>query len=536
MRAFAHDVYTYPLPDGHRFPLAKYRMVREGVGAARRRRGAAGRRRPTWERASAHAQRRLGRSCSRRPARATRELALGLPWSPELVERSRRATGATIAAACAALDDGVAMNLGGGTHHAFAHAGRGFCVFNDVVTAIRDLRATGRARRVLVVDVDVHQGDGTHSLLGRRRRRVHALLNGFRNYPFRRVPGDLDVELPDGTGDDRYLTELRARAPGRAVARARPELCFVLAGADPYEGDRLGRLALTKRGLRERDEIVRDALAGGRRARVRYARRRLRGGHPRHGRDQPGHGEDIQRIAVVTGASSGIGEATARLLAEKDWRCVLVARREDRLRALADEIGGEVEVCDVADRAAVEAMAARVLERHPAIHLLVNNAGMPARGTFLTVEPELIERVMRRQLPRRRLGHASAASGASVGAVPAADRTSSTSSRSSGTTAFAPAGAYSASKHAQLAFSRSLAAALRGSGVAVHSVLPGFVETEGFPQKGVLKSPLLGRFVIDAPRVAEAVVGAVEKGKREVTVPVVPVPPLLDPAGARRRA
>ena len=211
-----------------------------------------------------------------------------------------------------------------------------------------------------------------------------------------------------------------------------------------------------------------------------------------------------RRIAVVTGASSGIGEATARLLAEKEWKCVLVARREDRLRTLAEEIGGEVEVCDVADRGAVEAMAARVLERHPAIHLLVNNAGMPARGTFLTVEPELIERVMhvnylggvwvtRALLPGLRW--AGAAGGSHVVNLISV----------SGTTAFAPAGAYSASKHAQLAFSRSLAAALKGSGVGVHSVLPGFVETEGFPQKGVLKSPLLGRFVIDAPRVAEAV-------------------------------
>ena len=200
---------------------------------------------------------------------------------------------------------------------------------------------------------------------------------------------------------------------------------------------------------------------------------------------------------------------------------MLVARREDRLRALADEIGGEVEVCDVADREAVGAMAARLLERHPAIHLLVNNAGMPARGTFLTVEPELIERVMhvnylggvwvtRALLPGLRW--AGAAGGSHVVNLISV----------SGTTAFAPAGAYSASKHAQLAFSRSLASALRGSGVAVHSVLPGFVETEGFPQKGVLKSPLLGRFVIDAPRVAEAVVGAVEKGKREVTVPWFP--------------
>jgi uncharacterized protein len=180
-----------------------------------------------------------------------------------------------------------------------------------------------------------------------------------------------------------------------------------------------------------------------------------------------------------------------------------------------------VELCDIADRDAVEAMAAGILERHPAIHLLVNNAGMPARGTFLTVDPELVERVIhvnylggvwttRALLPGLRW--AGAGEGAHIVNLVSV----------SGTTAFAPAGAYSASKHAQLAFSRSLAAVLRGSGVSVHAVLPGFVETEGFPQKGVLKSPLMGRFVIQPPRVAQAVVRAVEKGKGEITVPWFP--------------
>lgn len=227
------------------------------------------------------------------------------------------------------------------------------------------------------------------------------------------------------------------------------------------------------------------------------------------------------RVAVVTGASSGIGEATARVLARKGWHCILVARRAERLQALADELGAEAEVCDIGDRGAVEAMAARVLERHPDVHLLVNNAGMPARGTFLTVAPELVERVQevnylggvwctRALLPGLR--RAAANRDAHVVNVVSV----------AGTVAFAPAGAYASAKHAQLAFSRSLAAALRGSGIAVHAVLPGFVETEGFPQKGVLKSRLLGRFVIQPPRVAEAIAGAVEKGKREVTVPWFP--------------
>jgi len=223
----------------------------------------------------------------------------------------------------------------------------------------------------------------------------------------------------------------------------------------------------------------------------------------------------------VTGASSGIGEETARLLTSKGWTCILVARREERLRTLAEELGGEVELCDIGDREAVAALGARILGRHRAIHLLVNNAGMPARGTYLTVEPELVERVMdvnyhggvwctRALMPGLQ---AAAATGGShvVNIVSVA-----------GVVAFAPAGAYAAAKHAQLAYSRSLGAALRGSGISVHSVLPGFVETEGFPQRGVLKSRLLGRFVIHPPRVAKAVADAVEKGKREVTVPWFP--------------
>jgi acetoin utilization deacetylase AcuC-like enzyme len=183
------------------------------------------------------------------------ELALGLPWSSELVVRSTRSVGATIAAAEAALEDGVATNLGGGTHHAFAEAGRGFCVFNDVVVARRALPV----RRVLVVDLDVHQGDGTHSLLMEDTDAFTFSVNGFRNYPFRRVPGDLELDLPDGTRDDRYLDGV-ARLLPQAVARSRPELCFYLAGADPYEGDRLGRLALSTEGLAARDALVRDTL------------------------------------------------------------------------------------------------------------------------------------------------------------------------------------------------------------------------------------------------------------------------------------
>jgi len=231
------------------------------------------------------------------------------------------------------------------------------------------------------------------------------------------------------------------------------------------------------------------------------------------------------RVAVVTGASSGIGEATTRELARRGWHCVLLARRADRLEALVAEIGGEWEVCDVSDREQVEDVAARVLERHPAIGLLVNNAGIPARGGFLEVDPELVERVMRVNylggvwclrafMPGlRTAGRSGGAHVANLVSV-------------AGTVAFAPAGAYAASKHAQLAFSRSSAALLRGTGITVHTVMPGFVETEGFPQRTVLRSRLLRRFVIEADDVARRLVDAVEKGKGEITVPWFPYRPI----------
>ena len=259
MRAFAHDAFTYPLPPSHRFPLEKYRLVRAGADRLEHVEVAETRAATDAELALAHEPAYLDRvragGLSRRE-----QLALGLPWSPELVERARRSVGATVLAAEAALEHGAGANLGGGTHHAFPSAGRGFCVFNDVVCATRALRHTGGLRRVLVADLDVHQGDGTHAAFTTDSEAFTFSINGLGNYPFRRVPGDLELDLPDGTGDERYLAELERLLP-RAVARARPELCFYLAGADPYVGDRLGRLALTIDGLAARDRLVRDALA-----------------------------------------------------------------------------------------------------------------------------------------------------------------------------------------------------------------------------------------------------------------------------------
>jgi acetoin utilization deacetylase AcuC-like enzyme len=180
---------------------------------------------------------------------------LGFPWSEALVERSYRAVGGTCEAAQAAMEHGVAMNLAGGTHHAFPDHGEGFCVFNDVAVAIRLLQRSGRVRRAVIVDLDVHQGNGTHAVFAGDDRVFTFSMHGGRNYPFQKVPGRLDVELADGTGDDEYLSLLADALP-RVITEAEPDLVVYLAGADTHEGDRLGRLALTFDGLARRDAFV----------------------------------------------------------------------------------------------------------------------------------------------------------------------------------------------------------------------------------------------------------------------------------------
>jgi acetoin utilization deacetylase AcuC-like enzyme len=172
-----------------------------------------------------------------------------------MVERSRRTSGATVAAARAALEDGVGVNLAGGTHHAFRHRGEGFCVFNDSAITARTMQAERLLERVAVIDCDVHQGNGTASIFRGDESVFTFSIHGANNFPFAKEPGDLDVELPDGTGDHDYLDAL-ARGLRETFERARPQLAIYLAGADPYYDDRLGRLALTKQGLLERDRLV----------------------------------------------------------------------------------------------------------------------------------------------------------------------------------------------------------------------------------------------------------------------------------------
>jgi short-subunit dehydrogenase len=221
----------------------------------------------------------------------------------------------------------------------------------------------------------------------------------------------------------------------------------------------------------------------------------------------------VSRVAVVTGASSGIGAATARLLARRGWSLVLIARREERLRALAQEIAGEYEVCDVADRGAVEASAARVLERHPLVHLLVNNAGIPARAGFLEAAPDAIENALRVNY----LGGVWCLRAFLPGLVAAAPSDVTNIVSVAGVVAYPQSGPYAASKHAQLAFSRATSAELRLRNIRVHTIKPGFVETEGFSQSWL--PPPLRRLVIGPEQIAEHVVDSVERGRGETTVP-----------------
>src|SRR5918999_4620151 len=220
-------------------------------------------------------------------------------------------------------------------------------------------------------------------------------------------------------------------------------------------------------------------------------------------------------VALVTGGSSGIGAAIARLLVSRGWRCILVARGEERLRAVATELGTEYEVCDVGERRAVEQMAASVQERHPALDLLVCNAGIRGRRGFFELEPEQIEELLRINY----LGSVWCVR-ALLPALEAARPSHLVNVVSvAGTVAVGRAGPYSASKHAQLAFSRGIAAELAPYGVSVHTVNPGFVHTEGFPQQALLRRPFLRRIVVGPNEVARAVGQAVDRDLPEIYVP-----------------
>lgn len=260
MKVFVTDGFPLPLPEGHRFPAAKYALARQLL----RERGL-----PVEilvpDAASdddlllAHTPEYLAKVTAGRLSDAEQR-RIGLPWSPELVERARRSVGGTLAACRAALSGRVAVNLAGGTHHAFADAGEGFCLFNDAAVAVRALRRDGRIDRAVVIDLDVHQGNGTARLFQGDDQTFTFSVHGANNFPARKEQSDLDVGLPDGVGDADFLAAVE-QGTWEALHRSRAELALYLAGADPFEGDRLGRMKVTKAGLFRRSQIVLEACA-----------------------------------------------------------------------------------------------------------------------------------------------------------------------------------------------------------------------------------------------------------------------------------
>ena len=256
MRVYYTDQFELPLPPGHRFPMSKYRLLRERIASV------------SWARdcdllippaatdlelCTVHSPDYVDRvvhgSLTEKEIRR-----IGFPWSRKMVERSRRSTGATVQSARAATEDGVSASLAGGTHHSYADRGEGFCVFNDVAVAARVLQGEATIETAVVIDCDVHQGDGTATIFANDASVTTFSIHGKRNYPPQKALSDLDIALPDGTNDDVYLRKLDGALDELFVSH--PDIAFYLAGADPFEGDRLGRLALTKAGLRRRDEMV----------------------------------------------------------------------------------------------------------------------------------------------------------------------------------------------------------------------------------------------------------------------------------------
>ena len=257
MRVCYHPDYHVPLPPGHPFPMSKYPALHAQLLAAGliRAQDVAAPDEAPWDLVAAvHAPEWIAAirdgTLAGEPARR-----LGLPWSVALVRRARMAVAGTLLAARAALEDGLAANLAGGTHHAFRERGEGFCVFNDIAIAIQALRAEGAIARALVVDLDVHQGDGTAAIFAGDPAVFTLSVHGARNFPFKKEASTLDVPLPDGTADEAYLAALDP-ALARAFDEADADLVIYQAGVDVAAGDRFGRFALTPAGVQERDRRV----------------------------------------------------------------------------------------------------------------------------------------------------------------------------------------------------------------------------------------------------------------------------------------
>ena len=263
MQIFYSDTFVLPLPEGHRFPMQKYALLRERVAASGVVAPAdmhvpepAGDADLLRAHAADYVRRVQGGQLTPQEIRR-----IGFPWSPGMVERSRRSSGATMAACRAALRDGFAANLAGGTHHAYADHGEGYCVFNDSAIAARAMQAERRARRVVIVDCDVHQGNGTAAILAGDETIYTFSIHGAKNFPFHKEQSDLDIALEDEAGDQEFLDALD-HGLCQALEQSRADLAIYLAGADPFHDDKLGRLKLTKAGLAERDRMVFEYCQG----------------------------------------------------------------------------------------------------------------------------------------------------------------------------------------------------------------------------------------------------------------------------------
>ena len=257
MKLFYTDTFAIPLPDNHSFPVTKYTLLREKIaGAGIVDPGDLRIPEPASDDEILRAhdpdywQRLQNGELTDKEIRR-----VGLPWSPEIVIRARHSAGATIAACRTALEEGVAVNLGGGTHHAFSDRGQGFCWLNDTVIAARAIQATNRVRNIIIVDCDVHQGNGTAAILKNDPTVFTFSIHGKNNFPFHKENSDLDIALNDGCGDEEYLAALDAGL-SKSIKQIEADLVIYLAGSDPYEDDRYGRMSLTKAGLAARDRLV----------------------------------------------------------------------------------------------------------------------------------------------------------------------------------------------------------------------------------------------------------------------------------------
>lgn len=257
VKLYYSDTFVLPLPSHHKFPMAKYRMLRDRISSSRLN--------EVCELLMAPEATEQQLSCVHTRDYVSRVLSgqlsdveqrrIGFPWSQQMVERARRSVGASIAAGKSALEDGFSANLAGGTHHAFADSGQGYCVFNDSCVAARWLQELGLVRNVAIVDLDVHQGNGTAAITANDPTIFTLSIHCEENFPFRKAQSNLDIELPVGTGDERYLGELR-RGLSEALAQFRPDIVFYVSGADAFSDDRFGKLKLSKAGLETRDRIV----------------------------------------------------------------------------------------------------------------------------------------------------------------------------------------------------------------------------------------------------------------------------------------